>query len=86
MYAEDCVVRNPDPSQIIVYDAKLELPKLNAFKERWKNDPRANGIPPDEIKARRPRDHHQKFNGTQLDLLTKPMLYMMLVKSIAING
>ena len=61
VYAEDCVVRNPDPSQIIVYDAKLEIPKLNAFKERWKNDPRANGIPPDEIKARRPRDHHKKF-------------------------
>jgi len=37
------------------------LPKLNAFKERWKDDPKANGIPPAEIKARRPRDHHKTF-------------------------
>ena len=71
VYAEDCVVRNPDPSQIIVYDAKLEIPKLNAFKERWKNDPRANGIPPDEIKARRPIYHHKKFKWDAIRFANK---------------
>tara|TARA_B100000683_G_scaffold276791_2_gene332124 strand:- start:2211 stop:3062 length:852 start_codon:yes stop_codon:yes gene_type:complete len=71
VYAEDCVVQNPDPNQIIVYDAKLELPKLNAFKNKWKNDPRANGIPPDEIKARRPRDHHKKFKWDAIRFANK---------------
>ena len=71
VYAEDCVVQNPDPSQITVYDAKLELPKLNAFKDKWKHDPRANGIPPDEIKARRPRDHHKKFKWDAIRFANK---------------
>src|SRR6056300_1278329 len=61
VYAEDCSPVNLDASQITVFDAKEELPKLNAFKERWRNDPKANGIPPAEIKARRPRDWHKKF-------------------------
>lgn len=61
VYAEDCTPVNPDPDQITILDAKKELPKLNAFKERWKDDPKANGIPPDHIKARRPRDWHKDF-------------------------
>ncbi len=52
---------NPKPSQIEIIDAKQALPKLNAFKERWGNVEKANGIPPEEIKARRPRDWHKKF-------------------------
>jgi len=61
VYAEDCTPVNPDPSQITILDAAQALPKLVAFKEQWKDDPRANGIPPDDIKARRPRDWHKKF-------------------------
>ena len=61
VYAEDCTPVNPDPNQITILDAKQELPKLNAFKERWKDDPKANGIPPDHIKAKRPRDWHKEF-------------------------
>ena len=61
VYAEDCTPVNPDPTRIEILDAKQALPKLNAFKERWKDDPRANGIPPAEIKARRPRDWHKEF-------------------------
>ena len=61
VYAEDCDPVNPDPEQITILDAKNELPKLNRFKERWRDDPKANGIPPDEIKARRPRDWNKKF-------------------------
>jgi len=71
VYAEDCVVVNPDPTQITVFDAKLELKKLNAFKQRWKDDPRANGIPPDEIKARRPRDWHKKFKWDAIRFANK---------------
>jgi len=61
VYAEDCKPKNPDPTRIEILDAETELSKLNAFKQRWKDDPKANGIPPDEIKRRRPRDHHKAF-------------------------
>jgi len=61
VYAEECKPENPDPSRIEVLDAVKTLPKLVAFKQRWKDDPKANGIPPDDIKARRPRDWHKEF-------------------------
>ena len=61
VYAEDVVPDNPDPSRIEILDAKQALPKLNAFKERWKDDPKANGIPPEHIKRKRPRDWHKEF-------------------------
>jgi len=43
VYAENCTPVNPDPSRIEILDAKQVLPKLNAFKERWKSVPHANG-------------------------------------------
>jgi len=43
VYAEDCSPKNPNPDQITILDAKEVLPKLNAFKERWKDVPHANG-------------------------------------------
>ena len=61
VYAENCNPVNPDPTQITILDAVESLPKLNAFKQRWKDVPKANGIPPDDIKARRPRDWHKEF-------------------------
>lgn len=61
VYAEDVSPVNPDPTRIEILDAKKSLPKLNAFKERWKNIPKANGIPPKEIINRRPRDWHKAF-------------------------
>jgi len=60
VYAENCNPRNKDPEQIKIIDAK-EVTKLNAFKERWGNVTKANGTPPDDIKARRPRDWHKAF-------------------------
>ena len=60
VYAENCNPRNKDPEQIKIIHAK-EITKLNAFKERWGNVPKANGTPPDDIKARRPRDWHKAF-------------------------
>ncbi len=61
VYAENCNPDNPDPSRIEILDQKKALPKLVAFKERWRNVPKANGIPPDEIKRRRPQDWHKAF-------------------------
>ena len=60
VYAEACEPVNPDPAQITVLDATEALPKLTAFKERWKNVPKANGIPPDNIKRRR-KDWNKEF-------------------------
>lgn len=60
-YAEDCNPSNPDPNQIQILEQKTALPELVAFKEKWKDDPKANGIPPDDIKKKRPRDHHKAF-------------------------
>jgi hypothetical protein len=71
VYAEDVKPDNPDPTRIEILDAKQSLPKLNAFKERWKNDPKANGIPPDDIKARRPRDWNKKFKWDAIRFANK---------------
>tara|TARA_A100001035_G_C27745664_1_gene483845 strand:+ start:52 stop:897 length:846 start_codon:yes stop_codon:yes gene_type:complete len=61
VYAETCKPINPDPDQIRIFDAFEALPKLNQFKSIWGNVPKANGIPPEDIKARRPRDWHKEF-------------------------
>ena len=61
VYAEGVKPDNPDPSRIEILDQVEALPKLVAFKERWKDDPKANGIPPEEIKRRRPRDWNKAF-------------------------
>lgn len=61
VYAENCSPINPNPEQITILNSSEVLPKLNAFKERWKDVPKANGIPPVDIRARRPRDHHKAF-------------------------
>lgn len=58
VYAEDCSPNNPDPEQITIINANT-LGKLNRFKEKWKSDPKANGICP--WPERRPRDYHKKF-------------------------
>ena len=61
VYAESCQPINPDPDQIKIFDQFEALPKLNQFKSTWGNVPKANGIPPEDIKARRPRDWHKEF-------------------------
>ena len=61
VYAESCQPINPDPDQIKIFDQFESLPKLNQFKSTWGNVPKANGIPPEDIKARRPRDWHKEF-------------------------
>jgi len=60
VYAEDCKPYVTSKN-ITVLDAKETLPKLQKFKNKWKDVPKANGIPPADIKARRPRDWHKEF-------------------------
>jgi hypothetical protein len=60
VYTEDCYPSNPDPEQITILDQKEVLPKLVDFKRRWRDVPKANGIPPDEIKRRR-KDWNKEF-------------------------
>ena len=60
VYAEDCEPSNPDSTQITVLDQRQALPKLLAFKDRWRDVPKANGTPPDEIKQRR-KDWNKAF-------------------------
>lgn len=71
VYAENVKVHNPDSNRIIVLDQEKSLPKLVEFKQRWKDDPKANGIPPDDIKARRPRDHHKAFKWDAIRFANK---------------
>ena len=59
VYAEDCQPVGDD--RTLIFDAKQTLVKLNNFKSKWANVPKANGKCPPEIKARRPRDWHKEF-------------------------
>lgn len=61
VYAENCTPKNPDPEQITVLDAKVVLPKLNAFKERWKDVPYANGDITNHIARNGRKDWQKKF-------------------------
>lgn len=71
VYAEGILPPNPDPKRIEILSAEKELPKLNAFKEKYKDDPKANGIPPDYIKVKRPRDWHKKFKWDAIRFANK---------------
>ena len=42
VYAEDCEPINPDSTQITIVP-QTQLTKLMAFKNKWKDVPRANG-------------------------------------------
>jgi hypothetical protein len=58
VYAEKCnpIVSN---SNVIVFNADVQLPELTEFKEKWRDIPKANGICP--WPERRPKDHHKTF-------------------------
>jgi len=83
VYAENCTPVNPDTNQITIIDSK-ELVKLNQFKSRWGNVPKANGECP--FPEKRPRDHHKNLSGTQYVLLTKCMQCLTLLKEITTSG
>ena len=69
VYAENCKPIVARPEQVTVVDAKEALPDLNAFKERWKDVPKANGTCP--WPARRPRDHHKAFKWDAIRFANK---------------
>lgn len=61
VYVEDCMPTNPNPLQIEIIDAKQALPKLNVFKEKWKDIPKANGdISKDPVRSLR-KDSNKAF-------------------------
>lgn len=82
VYAEGVKPENPDPTRITILDQVEALPKLITFKNRWKDDPRANGIPPDEIKEDDLETGTKHLNGTLCGLLIKFMLCSMHVKDL----
>ena len=59
VYTENCEPVNPNPNQITILKQDETLPKLMAFKNKWKNEPKANGKCP--FPEKRPRDHHKEF-------------------------
>ncbi len=53
VYAEDCVVTETDEN-LKVFDLHEASPELRAFKEKWKNVPKANGdVSADPVRSRR---------------------------------
>ena len=69
VYAEDCTPVNPDPAQITILNAKIALPKLVAFKNKWGAVPKANGKCP--WPERRPRDYHKEFKWDAIRFANK---------------
>mgnify|MGYP000641990969 CR=1 FL=1 len=59
VYAENCEPRNPRPEQITILSAEESLPKLQRFKQTWRDIPKANGKCP--FPEKRPRDYHKEF-------------------------
>ena len=72
VYAENCTPTVNDPyDRIGVWSAETALDKLQKFKSKWKDVPKANGICPPEIKAKRPRDWHKKFKWDAIRFANK---------------
>ena len=69
VYAEDC--KPTGDSRTLIFDAKQTLTKLNNFKTKWGNVPKANGKCPPEIKAKRPRDWHKEFKWDAIRFANK---------------
>ena len=72
VYAENCdpVVNDPH-DRIAVFSAETNLNKLQAFKQKWKDVPKANGKCPPDIKARRPKDWHKEFKWDAIRFANK---------------
>ena len=72
VYAENCdPVVNDSHDRIAVFSAETNLSKLQAFKQKWKDVPKANGVCPPEIKARRPKDWHKEFKWDAIRFANK---------------
>jgi hypothetical protein len=71
VYAEDCNPVNPNPMQITILDAKQHLPELNAFKERWKDVPHANGDISNHPARQGRRDWNKEFKWDAIRFANK---------------
>ena len=71
VYAEDCTPINPDPSRIEILDAKVVLPKLNAFKSTWGHVPKANGDVSNEPQRHTRKDWDKKFKWDAIRFANK---------------
>ena len=61
VYAEDCNPRIKDHNRVVLYDLHSSVPELVAFKNTWKDVPKANGdVSGDPIRSRR-RDSGKGF-------------------------
>ncbi len=69
VYAENCSPTNPDPDQISILDATTHLTKLNSFKAKWKDEPKANGKCP--WPDRRPLDWRKEFKWDAIRFANK---------------
>lgn len=81
VYAENCSPLNPDPDQIEIRNSQ-QLIKLNQFKSRWGNVPKANGKCPPEIKAKRPRDWHKEFKWDAVRFANKVYAVFHAVETV----
>ena len=71
VYAEGVKPENPDPTRITILDQEATLPKLVAFKERWKDEPKANGdISQDPVRSRR-KDSNKAFKWDAIRFANK---------------
>jgi hypothetical protein len=59
VYAEKCKPNTHNCSNVVILDADTVLEDLQAFKLKWKDIPKANGVCP--WPERRPRDHQKGF-------------------------
>ena len=70
-YAENCIPFNPDNQQIQIVSAKENLPLLKKFKKRYAKVSYANGVPPEHIRSKRPRDAHKEFKWDAIRFANK---------------
>lgn len=71
VYAEACEPVNPDPNQITILNAVEALPKLNAFKSKWKDVPHANGDISNHSARRGRKDWNKEFKWDAIRFANK---------------
>lgn len=71
VYAEGCEPVNPDPNQITILNAVEALPKLNAFKSKWKDVPHANGDISNHSARRGRKDWNKEFKWDAIRFANK---------------
>ena len=86
VYAEECAPYISNNQQVTLLNANIELPKLVAFKENWKNTPKK------QMEYLQTILKHvdlvtgtKNLNGMLYALLIRPMQYLMRVNVVKIG-